>query len=159
MSDFPSVAELLPHAGGMRLLERVVAHGAGLTICETRSQRSLLFRRADGTLPAWVAIEWMAQCAGVHGALAARAEGKRIEIGFLVGGRSARFAAAQLPEGALRVRAALQRATGGLHAFACRVETAEGTLLAEASLGVFIPRDAVVPAGTPARVGGGAPEP
>lgn len=156
MSDFPSVAELLPHAGGMRLLERVVSHGAEGTACETHSARSQLFRRPDGTLPSWIAIEWMAQCAGVHGALAARALGKRIEIGFLVGSRSGRFAVAHLPEGPLTVRAALQRETGGLHAFSCRVEAADGALLAEASLGVFIPRDAVVPADDP-REGAGGP--
>jgi len=156
MSAFPAIAELLPHAGGMRLLERVLSHGEGGTACETQIDRSQLFRRPDGGVPAWVSLEWMAQCAGVHGALAARARGERLEIGFLVGSRSSRFLVARLPEGPLRVHAALQRATGGLHAFACRVETPEGALVAEASLGVFIPRDAVVPASSASGATGGA---
>lgn len=156
MSGFPAIGDLLPHAGGMRLLDRVLAHGPDGTACETEAARSQLFRRADGSVPAWVAIEWMAQCAGVHGALEARARGQRLEIGFLVGSRSSRFHVARLPEGALVVRASLQRETGGLHAFACRVEAPDGALLAEARLGVFIPRDAVVPASAEPDANGGA---
>jgi len=146
MSSFPAIAELLPHAGGMRLLERVLAHGPDGTVCEARVARSALFRRPDGGVPTWVSLEWMAQCAGVHGALAARARGERLERGFLVGSRSSLFHAPRLPEGPLRVHAAPGRETGGLHAFTCRVVALEGELLAEARLGVFIPRDAVVPA-------------
>lgn len=154
MSGFPAISELLPHAGGMCLLERVLGHGPEGTACETSTARSQLFRRADGAVPAWVSLEWMAQCAGVHGGLTARARGERLEIGFLAGSRSSRFHVAQLPDGPLVVRAALQRETGGLHAFACRVEAPAGALLAEASLGVFIPRGAVVPVGpSPAAAG------
>ncbi|HVP31501.1 MAG TPA: hypothetical protein VMW35_20325 [Myxococcota bacterium] len=148
MTREPEIAELLPHRGAMQLLSRVLTHDARGTTCEVEPARAQLFRRDDGGLPCWVAIEWMAQCAGVHGALAARAQGERIEIGFLVGSRRCRFAAPRVPDVAsLVVSAAPERSAGGLRTFSCRVTTTSGELVAEGSVGVFIPPDAIVPVG------------
>ena len=72
---FPPVAELVPHAEGMLLLDRVLAHEATHTVCATSADRSPLFANADGSVPSWVGIEYMAQCAAVHGELAHRRRG------------------------------------------------------------------------------------
>ena len=63
---FPPVEHVLPHAGHMVLLARVVAHDEKETRCQVdiRSQRH--FRREDGSVPAWVGIEYMAQCIAAH---------------------------------------------------------------------------------------------
>jgi predicted hotdog family 3-hydroxylacyl-ACP dehydratase len=146
MSQFPAVAELLPHTGAMRLLHRVVAHAAEGTRCEALVAGADLFRGADGRIPAWVAIEWMAQCAGVHGALELQARGERLGPGFLTGGRQIALLEAFLPEaGTILIDAKPAGRSGPLHAFRCSAATSEGRLLAEGRLGIFIPRP--VPAG------------
>ena len=143
MSGAPSVAELLPHAGPMRLLHRVLEHGPEGAACEARAADAAIFRDAAGRIPAWVAIEWMAQCAGVHGALAILSPDAGPSVGYLASVQKLRFGTSSVPADALlRVEARREATSGGLHAFACRAETADGALVAEGRLAVFAPRDA-----------------
>ena len=61
---------LLPHQGGMFLLERVIASGRDDIICATRSHlQPHNPLRHDQCLPAHAAIEYAAQAAGIHGGL------------------------------------------------------------------------------------------
>ena len=64
------IRELLPHAGSMCLLERVVECDAKSIRCETRTQvdRANPLRR-DGPLSSVCAIEYAAQAMALHGAL------------------------------------------------------------------------------------------
>ncbi|MEN8162435.1 MAG: hypothetical protein ABFS41_20350, partial [Myxococcota bacterium] len=75
-SDWPPLSELLPHAGPMRLLDRVEAHDGAVTRCRVHPAASGLFQGADGSVPAWVGIEYMAQCAAAHGGLLGHARGE-----------------------------------------------------------------------------------
>ena len=66
------IRELVPHAGDMCLLERVVAYDAVSISCETHShldQANPL--RRDGHLSSVCAIEYAAQAMALHGALTA----------------------------------------------------------------------------------------
>lgn len=47
-----TIAELLPHAGEMILLDAVLEHGPEHALCSRRVPASGLFHDADGTLPA-----------------------------------------------------------------------------------------------------------
>jgi len=146
--SFPPIEGLLPHAGAMHLLDRVLEHGPGGTVCDAHALRAALFRGADERIPAWVAIEWMAQCAGAHGALELLARGERLGLGFLTGGRQIRLYAAHVADDALLViQATPHGRSGGLHAFVCRVTLPGGTLLAEGRLGIFVPRPALAAQG------------
>ena len=148
MSASPDIAALLPHAGPMRLLYRVLEQGSDGATCEARARDAVLFHDARGRLPAWVAIEWMAQCAGIYGAMQVLARGEKPGLGFLTGGRSMRFHAAFVPEDAtVRVEARPLGSAAGLYSFACRATTDAGQLLAEGRLGIFVPPLAPKPGG------------
>lgn len=143
MSGFPPLETLLPHAGAMRLLERVVDHAPERTVCEARGARAQLFRGPDGRIPAWIAVEWMAQCAGVHGALALQARGEPLGLGFLTGVPRIEFLASHVPDDeTVLVEVKPGGRSGGLLAFTCRATLSQGRSLAEGQLRIFIPRGA-----------------
>ncbi len=136
---FPDVAELIPHARRMLLLSRVVAHDPDWTKCAVEVDRSELFRDADGGVPAWVGLEYLAQCIAVYGALVARAKGNTPRFGFFIGGRRlalrvARFRPGQLLHATVRHL----RGDSGLVAFEGRIEDAlGGEALVEGRLNVY----------------------
>lgn len=70
--DAERIRKLVPHAGNMCLLERVVACDAASIRCETRSHldQSNPLRR-NGQLASICAIEYAAQAMALHGALTA----------------------------------------------------------------------------------------
>jgi len=144
VSGFPALAELLPHAGPMRLLERVLAHAPDGTRCAVRTEDAPLFQDADGGVPAWLAIEWMAQCVAAHGGLLGRSRGEPPRVGFLVGARALELRVARFEPGdALVVEARPRRSTAGLFDFACRVErAADGAVLAEGRVQCFVQESA-----------------
>jgi len=83
----PPIDALLPQTGPMRLLESVLAHDAESTRCLIDPVRSVLFRDGSGRVPAWVGIEYMAQCIAAHGGLRARARGEAPHPRLLLGSR------------------------------------------------------------------------
>ena len=127
MSAFPPIAELLPQAGAMRLLERVLAHGDGGTRCGVNPSQSPLFRDASGRVPAWVAVEYMAQCAAADGSLRRRARGEALAPALLVGSRHVAFRCAGFdPQQRLEVTARHAAGSRELRAFDCAVFDARG---------------------------------
>jgi predicted hotdog family 3-hydroxylacyl-ACP dehydratase len=138
-SAWPALGELLPHAGPMRLLARVVAHSREATSCELEVAASALFAGESGAVPAWVALEWMAQCAAAHGGLAARATGAPAAQGMLVGARRLTLARGSLALGEkLCVSARATGSAGALVSFECEVNDASGALVATGSISVVV---------------------
>lgn len=134
----PEIGALLPHSGRMRLLSRVVEHVPERTVCAVEVSDSGLFAEADGSVPAWVGLEYMAQCVAAHSGLVARALGVPRERGLLLGTKRTellvdRFA----PEARLSVVSEHLRGERGLVWFDCRVDDADGTLLARGKLSVY----------------------
>jgi predicted hotdog family 3-hydroxylacyl-ACP dehydratase len=124
----------------MRLLAEVVAHGPRETTCAVDVDASALFRRADGSVPAWLGLEYMAQCAAVHGGLASRERGQAPRPGLFLGSRRVRFAVEAFPAGArLRVTARHHRGETGLAWFDCSLRDERGgRTLAEGRLSVYV---------------------
>ena len=93
MSEKVVVAELVPHAGTMCLLERVLRWDERGATVATRSHaaRDNPLRR-DGRLSALCLCEYGAQAMAVHGALIARAAGRSLRPGLLVSLREVRVA-------------------------------------------------------------------
>ncbi|MDH3520500.1 MAG: hypothetical protein OEM49_08595 [Myxococcales bacterium] len=139
MGSFPDVAALAPHQGPMRLLGAVLTHSPAETICSVDLEGSGLFRGADGSVPAFVALEYMAQCAAVHAGLAARAGWRAPEAALLLGSRRLRLAVDRFPAGQrLRVSARHQRGESGLVLFECAVrDEASGRTLAQGRLSLY----------------------
>jgi predicted hotdog family 3-hydroxylacyl-ACP dehydratase len=96
------------------------------------------FSDADGGVPAWVALEYMAQCIGAHGGLRARAAGDPITIGFLLGSRSVTLHTARFTPGQrLEVEATHVWGEQDLFSFACTVRDATtGATLVDGTLAV-----------------------
>ncbi|MDB5969850.1 MAG: putative 3-hydroxydecyl-(acyl carrier protein) dehydratase [Hydrocarboniphaga sp.] len=74
MIDRETILGLIPHAGRMCLLDRVVGWDADRVLCSSDSHRADDHPlRADGQLSAIHLIEYAAQAAAVHGGLLVRA--------------------------------------------------------------------------------------
>ena len=139
MNRWP-IAELLPHAGDMILLDEVV--NCGDEDIETRLivRPDGLFSQADGSLPAWVGIEIMAQSVAAYAGYQARLAGLPVELGFLLGTRRFECNVERFPAGAeLRIRGlrSLQD-DNGMGVFECHLDGPDG-IHAEARLNVFRP--------------------
>jgi predicted hotdog family 3-hydroxylacyl-ACP dehydratase len=125
----------------MLLIGPVLEHRPELTRARVHVARSALFRRADGRVPAWVALEWMAQCVAAHGGLVARGLGEPVRPGLFLGTRGVRLRADDFgPEEVLEVRARhLRGGELGLVAFACSLERpGDAEPLAEGNLSVYV---------------------
>ena len=86
MIDWP-LAELLPHAGDMILIDQVLGFDQEQIHTRLTVRAGGLFNREDGSLPAWVGIELMAQSVAAYAGCRARSEGNPVELGFLLGTR------------------------------------------------------------------------
>lgn len=85
MSDDVAIADLIPHAGSMCLLERILEwddEGVRLATKTHLSPENPL--RRGGSLDAVHLCEYGAQAMAVHGGLLARRDGGRANPGFLV---------------------------------------------------------------------------
>lgn len=133
------LATLLPQTGDMRLLDALLLHEPERTVCGVDPLRSGLFDNGRGVLPAWLALEYMAQCAAVHGALALGGpDAAPPPNAMLLGARRLSLHVPHLELRPLEVEASLRGASGGLVAFDCSLRDAErGTLLAAGRLNVY----------------------
>ena len=66
----PSIETLLPHAGRMRLIDRVVSYDEQTIVCESDSHRAADHPLAEaGVLSIVCGLEYGAQAMAIHGAL------------------------------------------------------------------------------------------
>jgi len=137
---FPAVADLVPQSGHMLLLDRVLAHDVERTVCAVDVDASDLFRDRDGGIPAWVGLEYMAQCIAAHGGLRGRAQGGVAKPGLFLGTRHLDlWTAAFTPGALLRASARHVRGNGRFFTFACALRRGEDArVLAEGELNVYI---------------------
>ncbi|CAN1595128.1 hotdog family protein [Pseudomonas sp. B21-028] len=138
MIDWP-LAELLPHAGDMILIDRVVAFDDEQIHTQATVQPGGLFNRDDGGLPAWVGIELMAQSVAAFAGCHARRRGDAVELGFLLGTRKFECNVDSFPVGTeLDIRGVRSlEDDNGMGVFECHIE-APG-IHATARLNVFRP--------------------
>lgn len=80
-------ADLLPHAGDMILIDEVLGFGDEEIRTRISVRAGGLFNRPDGSLPAWVGVELMAQSVAAYAGCQARVKGEAVELGFLLGTR------------------------------------------------------------------------
>ncbi len=137
--SYPDVDDLIPHSGPMLLVRRVLEHSEERTVCEVDPADSGLFAAEDGAVPAWVALEYMAQCAAVHGGLSARKSGAPPRAGMLLGTRRLRLAVDSFRSGqTLHVSVACVHAGSQMLSFAGVVRAVGGAVLAEARFNVYM---------------------
>ena len=86
MTDWP-LAELLPHAGDMILIDSIERFDDEQIYTRLTVKSEGLFNLPDGSLPAWVGVELMAQSVAAFAGCHARQKGNPVELGFLLGTR------------------------------------------------------------------------
>lgn len=134
--------ELIAHRGNMLLIERVLeANEAGIKVAATVEPHAW-YADADGTMPAWIGIELMAQTIGAFVGLNALTQGLPPKQGMLLGARSLTARLPGFPAGARLVVTATEvfQEANGLAAFDTAIEL-DGETVMEATLKVFEPAD------------------
>ena len=92
----PAIESLLPHAGRMRLIDRVVSYDEQAIVCESDSHRAADHPLAQGgVLSILCGLEYGAQAMAIHGALLA-ARGARARHGYLVAASDLRWSVERL---------------------------------------------------------------
>lgn len=136
MSLYPPLEQLLPHRAPMILLDRVEEHAEGRIVCGLTLRDDSSFVE-NGSAPAVVATEYMAQCVAAYAGLKARRRGGEVRIGYIIGARLVEFEVASFEVGEkLSVRARHIWGDDILGRFDCSVE-AGGTRVASAILTVY----------------------
>jgi predicted hotdog family 3-hydroxylacyl-ACP dehydratase len=133
------IAELLPHAGNMILIDEVLRYGEEDVDTRLRVRDDGLFNQADGSLPAWIGIELMAQSVAAYAGCQARQAGEPVRLGFLLGSRNYQCNVDRFPAGIeLRIKAlrSLQD-DNGMGVFECQLDGPG--IQAIARLNVFCP--------------------
>ncbi|WP_339515939.1 hotdog family protein [Pseudomonas sp. RL_15y_Pfl2_60] len=141
MSLFP-MAELVPHSGDMVLLDEVVRYDVDEVETRVKVKAGGLFNQADGSLPAWLGVELMAQSIAAFAGCHAREADKPVALGFLLGTRKFECNVEAFPLGAeLHIKAlrSLQD-DNGMAVFECHLNGPG--IHATARLNVFQPPDA-----------------
>ena len=134
---------LIPHQGGMCLLDRVVAWDAQSIHAASASHRSATHPlRRDGRLAALHLCEYGAQAMAVHGGLLAAAHGGRARPGLLVSLRAVELALDTLDEcdGELQVHAQVLHADAAGWQYEFRIEH-RGARLAQGRAAVMLQQE------------------
>lgn len=141
-STLPPVAELVPHAGAMRLIDELLSADATRCVARATVRDTQLFVD-DAGMPAWIGIEYMAQTVAAWAGVQARAAGRKPGPGFLLGSRRYACDVAAFPVGSvLTVSVQLEMASDdGLSMFACTLAQ-DGAEVARATVSVYAPADA-----------------
>ena len=132
------IAALIPHQGGMCLLEDVVEWEDSRIVLTTRTHQSMDNPlRIDGQLRAVHLCEYGAQAMAVHGAL--KAAPGRAPPGMLVSLRSVTFACEYIHDlaGPLRVEAVCLQATESSQQYSFRI-THDDQVVAEGRAAVLL---------------------
>lgn len=80
-------SEFILHRASMLLLDRLVESGPEVTACEWQVLETGSFVSPNLGVPAYVGIEYMAQCVAVRAGARARVRGLGPPLGFLLGTR------------------------------------------------------------------------
>ncbi len=136
LSTLP-IETFVPHRGAMCWLDRLVFAEGDDAVSEATVRPDMLFVE-NGALPAWAAIEFMAQTIAAWAGHKAWAAGQPVKLGFLLGSRRFEAFQQQIPVGScLRIETRCELlGDNNLGMFACRL-LADGTELAQANVSVF----------------------
>ncbi|MGV8894132.1 MAG: 3-hydroxylacyl-ACP dehydratase [Burkholderiaceae bacterium] len=146
--NLPDICTLVPHAGPMILLDRVIAVNAETLCAEVTIGPNTLFCDGQG-VGAWVGVEYMAQAIAAYAGYAAYLCGNSAKVGFLLGSRRYECSRPYFALGSIlhvHVQRVLQN-ENGLGAFECRIDYANDPLevidvvAATATITVFQPEN------------------
>jgi len=144
VTALPRVAELLPHAPPMLLLDELLEVGPGFARCAVRVREDSVFV-AEGRVRAVVALEYMGQAAAALAGFASREGGGRPAAGLLLGTRELTLRVPSFEVGdELIVDVKEEYKDERLSSFRCRVRRG-GETVAEAVLNVRLSKEKGAP--------------
>jgi predicted hotdog family 3-hydroxylacyl-ACP dehydratase len=139
--DHP-IENLLPHAPPMILLDRVEAYQDDFIHTSLTIRKDSPFLE-EGSVPAYIALEYMAQTIAAWSGLIAQQQKQAPKIGFLLGTRRLVLDIPSFHTGeTLDIYGRLNYTDGEIAAFDCWVEI-KGARVVQASLNVFQPKEGV----------------
>ena len=139
--NIPDLRSLVPHAGPMVLLDRVISADDESLCAEVSIRPDSLFCTAEG-VGAWIGLEYMAQAIGAYAGYVAQLRGEGIRIGFLLGTRRYECSRPFFAVGT-RLRVHVKRlfqSDNGMGSFECRIDDGAAQL-ASVTLTVYQPAD------------------
>lgn len=138
-----SVSELVPHSGKMLLIDKVLDFGEEWLIAQIIIKKDSMFCE-NGSVPALVGIEYMAQSIAAFAGKNDKLEEKNPTIGLLLGSRKYVSNVEEFPIGITLIIHVEQIyfENGGLGVFKCKIESEQHEeVLIEANINVFHPED------------------
>jgi predicted hotdog family 3-hydroxylacyl-ACP dehydratase len=137
-----AVADLVPHAAPMLLLDDIVDFGELFCVSTVALKPDSLFFQPGKGVPSYVGIEYMAQTIAAWSGIRMRLQGKPPVVGFLLGTR--KFQAARVffaQDAVLTVRVEQTYMVDGMGVFSCTIHAGD-SLCASAHVNVFEPDNA-----------------
>lgn len=137
------IADLLPHAGNMVLVDEVIDYQPDSATARVRvSADSLFYDPHIKGIHSAIGLEWMAQTIALVAGIYALQHGQPVQVGFLLGTRN--YDPLQKVFGlgeeyVIHVKQ-LFREDNGLGAFECTIQQ-DDHLIAESKLNVFAPKN------------------
>lgn len=136
----PPIHELLPHDAPMVLLDHLISYSEDAVQTSVTLKETSPFCE-NGVIPAYIALEYMAQCIGAWSGMRARLENSPPQIGFLLGTRKLVLNREYFKVGeTLDVFGHSQFTDGEMAYFQCKIEI-NGEEVAAAGINVFQPKD------------------
>ena len=127
------IRELIPHAGQMCLLEKVIEWDDNRIVCSGDThQNSDNPLRNDQGLPITALIEYGAQAMAIHGGIMAKKENRKIQSGYIATLRNVSItsvADASRIKTSLRVEAIKKMSSGGNMIYTFTVDTDQQRLI------------------------------
>jgi predicted hotdog family 3-hydroxylacyl-ACP dehydratase len=79
------VAEVVPHSGGMILIDEIIDYNDNSLLASVTITDSSLFVDGTNGVPGWVGMEYMSQAVAAWAGTQAKIHNEPIKMGFLLG--------------------------------------------------------------------------
>jgi predicted hotdog family 3-hydroxylacyl-ACP dehydratase len=134
------VAEVVPHSGGMILIDDIVDYNEDSLVASVTITDSSLFGDGSKGVPVWVGIEYMAQAVAAWAGIQGKGRDKPVKMGLLLGTRRYVANKSYFSIGC-RLLITVQQVyrENELGVFDCKIE--DDQIIAEAALNVYQPNN------------------
>lgn len=142
MSKLPPIAELVKHADGMLLIDRLIEVDGEMGRSETTIRPDNIFFQPSRGVPAYVGFELMAQTISAYDGVKRSRIGKPVTLGFLLGCRKYKVIKPFFAEGETLVTEVISLlGEEEMASFQCRILTPAGDEVASATINTYRPED------------------
>jgi len=138
-----AIEELIAHRKPMILISRLITHDESSAVCEVDiSDASPFYQSVSNGVASYVGIEYMAQSIAAFAGAKSLAQGKSVDIGFLLGSRKYQtFSPVFKNNTTYQITVEqLYQEDRGLSVFGCKIQL-DDNLIAQAKINAFQPEN------------------